>query len=64
LEGSPSTLSTNQAPSPSIVNAPATPSGSPLATYAATSASVGVPKWTTVLATAAALRPLAVSTTW
>ncbi len=44
--------SMNGAERPSRVNAPATYSGSPLATYAATSRSVGSPKRTTVEAVA------------
>ena len=52
---------TNAPPRPSTVNAPATCSGSPVATYAAISASVTSAKCTTVEAVAAATRPVAVS---
>ncbi len=43
LLGSPSMLSTNGAARPSMLNAPASESGSPVAAYASISASLGVP---------------------
>jgi hypothetical protein len=52
---------TNAPPSPSTVNAPATRSGSPVATYAAISSSLTSAKCTVVDAVAAATRPEAVS---
>ncbi len=61
LPWSPSMPSMNGAERPSRVNAPATYRGSPEATYAATSASVGSPKRTTVDAVAETYRPLVVS---
>ena len=51
---SPSIPVTNAPPRPSTVNAPATCSGSPVATYAAISSSVTSAKWTVVDAVAAA----------
>ena len=51
---SPSIPVTNAPPRPSTVNAPATCSGSPVATYAAISASVRSAKWTVVEPVAAA----------
>src|SRR5580692_9970657 len=59
LPWSPSIPATNQPPRPSRVNAPATCSGSPLATYASISASDGVPNRTVVCATATARCPVA-----
>ena len=61
LPWSPSMPSMNGAERPSRVNAPATWSGSPEATYAAISSSVGSPKRTTVDAVAETWRPAAVS---
>ncbi|CAM5398111.1 hypothetical protein SFUMM280S_02531 [Streptomyces fumanus] len=55
--------SMNGADRPSSVNAPATYRGSPVATYAAISSSVGSPKRTTVEAVAETCRPEAVSQT-
>src|SRR3954452_20315746 len=63
LLGSPSTPSMNGADLPSRVNAPATRNGSPLATYAAISSSLGSPKCTTVSATSLTIRPVGTSTT-
>jgi hypothetical protein len=60
---SPSIVSTNQPPRPSIVNAPAMPSGSPVVTYAEISSSVGEPNRTVVAATASTRRPESVSIT-
>src|SRR5262245_27971441 len=54
----PSIPVTKGAPYPSIVHAPATVSGSPVAMYASISASDGLPKCTTVSATPDVRRPL------
>jgi hypothetical protein len=52
---------TKAPPSPSTVKAPATCSGSPRSTYAATSSSLGLAKWTVVDAVTDRSAPLAVS---
>ena len=59
--GSPSILSMNAPPKPSSVNDPATSSGSPVAMYRSTSASVNSPKWTLAWLAPRTVRPVAKS---